>query len=263
MTDERPVAAVGVFQDADIDWGAWPTTIPAVREFLKEADARGGPHGGWEFGPGVTFLVGENGSGKSTLIEGIAMAAGLPAEGGSNSGGTTTRASESPLGRWLRIIRGSLAPKTGFFLRAETMHGWYTWKESLDADPDPLFHEMSHGESFNALLDGKLNHPRWTTGLVLLDEPEAALSFESTLRWLAALDAMRTRGTQVICATCSRTDRSAWAAAGRCGDRAVTGTRPRNRRRGRTRARAAGPRVRTPAPARRMPSGARTTAVRS
>jgi predicted ATPase len=94
-----------------------------------------------------------------------------------------------------------MANHGGFFLRAETMHGYYTWKESLDGDTDPLFHHMSHGESFNALLDRKINHPRWTTGLVLLDEPESALSFRSTLRWIAALDVMRARGTQVICAT--------------------------------------------------------------
>ncbi|MGB4777620.1 AAA family ATPase [Microbacterium sp.] len=199
-SDSRPIRAVGVFADAAIDPRAWPASLPAVAEFLRVA-AAGAPFGGWEFGTGVTFLVGENGSGKSTLLEGIAEAAGLPVEGGSQNGGVTTRRSESPLGSWLKIIKGNLSGRGGFFLRAETMHGYYTWLESLPGSPDRDLHGKSHGESFNALLERKLNNERYVTGLVLLDEPEAALSFDSTLRWIANLDAMRARGTQVICAT--------------------------------------------------------------
>ena len=81
---------------------------------------------GWEFSAGVTFLVGENGSGKSTLIEGVAEAFGLPAEGGTSNGGAQTRRTESPLGEWLRVERGPLGPNFGFFLRAETMHSYYS-----------------------------------------------------------------------------------------------------------------------------------------
>lgn len=203
-SDSRPIRAVGVFQDAPIAWDMWPATIPSVRSVLETGQA-GAPYGGWELDPGITFLVGENGSGKSTLVEGIAQAAGLPAEGGTHNGGTRTRGSESPLGQWLKIIRGAVAGKGGFFLRAETMHGYYTWLESTLVDnpghPDAGLHGLSHGESFNALLERKLNHENWATALAILDEPEAALSFQSTLRWLANLDAMRARGTQVICAT--------------------------------------------------------------
>lgn len=202
--DTRRIRSVGVFSDARIDWAAWPANVPAVREFLRVASA-GGARGGWEFGPGVTFLVGENGSGKSTLIEGIAEAAGLPAEGGTANGGARTRRSESPLGEWLRVERGAGSARGEFFLRAETMHGYYSWLEDLfdggQGHPDAGLHRMSHGESFNTLLERKIDHPQFFTALALLDEPEAALSFESTLRWLAGLDRMRTRGAQVICAT--------------------------------------------------------------
>jgi predicted ATPase len=38
-------------------------------------------------------------------------------------------------------------------------------------------------------------------GLFLMDEPEAALSFTSTLRLLAIIDGARRIGAQVICAT--------------------------------------------------------------
>ncbi|MCX7522216.1 AAA family ATPase [Microbacterium sp. STN6] len=191
LYDSRPIRRVSRFRDIEPDFSAWPASIPAVRQVLDE---------GLEFPAGVTFIVGENGSGKSTLVEGIAVAAGLPAEGGSNQGSHATRASESPLGEWLRVERSPSGPRWGFFLRAETMHGYYTWLEQLGG-PDRMLHELSHGESFNALLDDKLDHPLFVAGLACLDEPEAALSFTSTLKWLASLQHMVDRGTQVICAT--------------------------------------------------------------
>lgn len=192
LYDSRPIRRVSRFQDVQVDASAWPASIPAIAQVLRE---------GLEFPVGVTFLVGENGSGKSTLIEGIATAAGLPPEGGSTQGTHSTRATESPLGEWLRIERSPSAPRWGFFLRAETMHGYYSWLEALPDSPDRDLHELSHGESFNAVLERKLNHPQFTTGLAVLDEPEAALSFSSTLKWLANLNDMVQRGTQIVCAT--------------------------------------------------------------
>lgn len=193
LNDSRPVRRVSVSPDAAIPWDSWPASIPAVGQFLRE--------GGREFAPGLTLLVGENGSGKSTLLEGIAMANGLPPEGGSNQGSHSTRPSESPLADWLRIERSPGAPRWGFFLRAETMHGYYSYLEALPNSPDRDLHELSHGESFNRILDDKLNHPHLVAGLVCLDEPEAALSFGSSLRWIAGMSEALKRGTQIICAT--------------------------------------------------------------
>lgn len=193
LHDSRAIRRVSLYPDAAIVSTSWPATIPAVAHLIRE--------GGIEFGPGLTFLVGENGSGKSTLLEGIATAYGLPPEGGSNNGGHSTRPSESPLADWLRIERSPSAPRWGFFLRAETMHGYYSYLEALPDSPDRHLHSLSHGESFNDLLDNKLNHPQYRAGLVCLDEPEAALSFGSKLAWIAGLDRMVARGTQVICAT--------------------------------------------------------------
>lgn len=195
LHDERPIRRIHLHRDAAVEPASWPASVPAVGSFLEGLNPEG-----WEFSSGVTFLVGENGSGKSTLIEGIAEAFGLPAEGGTTNGGAQTRRTESPLGDWLRVERGPMGPKFGFFLRAETMHSYYTWLEDLPGSGAPL-HRMSHGESFNALLEEKLDHQQFVMGLACLDEPEAALSFGSTLRWLAALDRMRSRGTQIICAT--------------------------------------------------------------
>ncbi|WP_368496710.1 AAA family ATPase [Herbiconiux sp. A18JL235] len=188
LTDSRAIREIVFFADAPAVAGSWPMTVPAVAQIRRD---------GLELPPGITFLVGENGCGKSTLLEGIAMAFGFPAEGGTRHGGATTRASESPLGEWLNLRRGLVAPRWGFFLRAETMHGYYSYLESLPQSPDGDLHEMSHGESFLALLDRKIDSP----GFFCLDEPEAALSFQSTLRFIAQLDELVRAGAQVVCAT--------------------------------------------------------------
>jgi predicted ATPase len=190
--DDRPVRRIRRFSDAAYDADAWPANIPAVRQLLDE---------GLDLPAGVTMLVGENGAGKSTIVEAVAVAYGLPPEGGSNQGHHVTRPTESPLADWITLERAPWAAKWGFFLRAETMHGYYSYFESVATRADPRLHEMSHGESFNTLLSTKLNHPQFVAGLVCLDEPEAALSFQSTLAWLANLDVMAKRGTQVLCAT--------------------------------------------------------------
>ena len=130
---------------------------------------------------GVTFVVGENGSGKSTIVEAVAMAYGLSPEGGSTGSRHRTRATESPLADALVLRRGLGASRWGFFLRAETMHGWYSYLEANPQTsgrvPEPRFHELSHGESFLAVLETRFESP----GFYCLDEPEAALSFQSTL----------------------------------------------------------------------------------
>lgn len=157
--------------------------------------------------PGVTFLVGENGSGKSTLIEGIAVAAGFNAEGGSRSFRFSTRASESALGRALRVGRAPGRERSSFFLRAESFYNVATEIERLDREGGgpPLLpayggvspHERSHGESFLDLLTHRFR-PR---GLYLLDEPEAALSTRGCVRALHRIDELVRGGAQFLVAT--------------------------------------------------------------
>jgi predicted ATPase len=186
---QQPIVAVRPNDDAPTPGAEWPTSIPAVAQVLQE---------GIDLDPGVTFLVGENGSGKSTLVEGIAIAYGLSPEGGSRQARHTTRATESPLSDWLRLQRGVGASRWGFFLRAETMHSFYTYlEENPSANGDVPFHEMSHGESFLALLESRFDEP----GFYCLDEPEAALSFNSTLALIAVLRRIADEGGQVLCAT--------------------------------------------------------------
>lgn len=152
---------------------------------------------GLELPAGVTLLVGENGSGKSTLVEAVAMAFGLAAEGGTRNVQQGTRATESPLHRWITLERSPGAPRWGFFLRAETMHGYFTRQESFRGERDPTFHEMSHGESFLEVLRTRFTSP----GLYCLDEPEAGLSFSAQLALVATLHDLAAGGAQVLCAT--------------------------------------------------------------
>ncbi|QNE17963.1 AAA family ATPase [Kribbella qitaiheensis] len=184
----HPVRRVAAAEGITVS-GAWPHTIPAVRQILLD---------GLELKPGVTFLVGENGAGKSTLVEAIAIAFGMSPEGGSTGARLTTRASESSLAQDLVLTRGAGSPRWGFFLRAETMHGYYTYLEQNPGPRgDPNFHELSHGEGFLEVLRSRFDSP----GLYCLDEPESALSFSSSLALVGVLNELATAGAQVICAT--------------------------------------------------------------
>ncbi|HEX3678934.1 MAG TPA: AAA family ATPase [Galbitalea sp.] len=156
--------------------GVWPATLAPVAQLLDD----GLPLGA------ATVLVGENGSGKSTLIEAIALAFGLSAEGGSVNAQHTTRESESPLQDHILLRRHGGASRRGYFLRAETIHGFFTYLEQnprTSGPAEPRFHEMSHGESFLALVADRFRKP----GLYILDEPESALSLSGCVALVAAL----------------------------------------------------------------------------
>ena len=186
LNDQRLVREVRAKPDAAIDRASWPADVPAVAAVLES---------GLELPEGVTFLVGENGSGKSTLVEAVAAAYGLGAEGGTVHSGHARHESESPLSEWITLVRRPGAPRWGFFLRAETMHGYYTFQSNLEGGHD--FHSMSHGESFLAIADTYLATP----GFYCLDEPEAALSFSSSLALIGVLADLVANGSQVLCAT--------------------------------------------------------------
>ena len=188
----HPVRRVEAHAGHELSPGAYPASIPAVAQVLAD---------GLDLGPGVTFLVGENGSGKSTIVEAVATSFGLSPEGGSTHSQHSTRPTESSLANGLQLVRGAGSTKWGFFLRAETMHGWYSYMEDNPKPPgapqDVRFHEMSHGESFLAVLESRFTG----AGFFCLDEPEAALSFSSTLGLVAALQRVVARKGQVLCAT--------------------------------------------------------------
>jgi predicted ATPase len=180
----------------EFDPDAWPYAVPAVRQLIAE--------GGFEVPPGITFLVGETGSGKSTLVE--AFAAVYPRSGAEPATGRPVTGpapsdEDSPL-RWhLRAQTHRLAAPGGFFLRAERMHDYLS---KVDAHPvdarawgGERMQARSHGESFLAVL----RHRFADRGVYFLDEPESALSFQSSLALLVVLDVLRQEGSQAIVAT--------------------------------------------------------------
>lgn len=190
MRDDRfPLREVRSTPGTELDRARWPCTIPAVRQLLD---------GGLELTPATVF-IGENGSGKSTIIEAIAGAFGLSAEGGSTGARLSTRPSESELREHLTLVRNAGATRRGYFLRGETAHGLFTYLEQNPGQgPEPVFHELSHGESFLSLVETKFRGD----GLWVLDEPEAALSFNGCLRLVRMLaEALEGGRSQVIMST--------------------------------------------------------------
>jgi predicted ATPase len=178
-----------------VDLERWPFTIPAVAQLARD--------GGLEIAAGVSFLVGENGSGKSTIVEALAEVyprAGALATYGHITGPPAS-AEDSQLPRHLRARTHPLASPHGFFLRAERMHAYLA---EVDADPTQTrgwrgnrLQDQSHGESFLTVL----RHRFAEIGVYFMDEPEAALSFRSSLGLIALLDVLRREGSQVVVAT--------------------------------------------------------------
>jgi predicted ATPase len=187
--DGRAVRLIRHDPQIPIDTSCWPGAVPAVEQVLSE---------GLPVPAGLTVLVGENGSGKSTLVEMLAEACGLNPQGGSGLATLPhTRESEPGIGQQLIVERGAGRPRWSYFLRADTMHGLYTYLEEHPGRRPERFHEMSHGEGFLEILRTRVNQP----GFYLMDEPDAPLSFTSCLALAALLHDLAQEGSQVIVAT--------------------------------------------------------------
>ncbi|MEQ9399209.1 MAG: AAA family ATPase [Longimicrobiales bacterium] len=201
---------------------AFPFSVPTIAS-LEEV----------VFDAPVTVLVGENGTGKSTFLEALALAAGLPSVGSAPLARDATLDPQRRLADRLRLAWRGRSHR-GFFLRAEDFFGF---QKSLararvehQAELRRLDVEMadaseyarnlakgphraslgdmtrrygedadaaSHGEAFLRLFRSRLV-PR---GLYLMDEPEAALSPQSQLAFLAMIHEAVSGGSQFVVAT--------------------------------------------------------------
>jgi predicted ATPase len=160
------------------DWSEYPLSVPTI-ESLTELNITSR----------ICFFVGENGSGKSTLLEAIAEKYGFSKEGGDRNmvydPTYEIASSASYLSNFLRL---SWAKKiqSGYFLRAESFFNVATYLDKLQKEEKltlDRFHEQSHGESFLAVFQKRVS----SNGFYLLDEPEAALSPQRQLSFLAII----------------------------------------------------------------------------
>lgn len=201
---------------------SFPFSVPVIRTLPALS-----------FNAPVTFFVGENGSGKSTLLEGLASATGLPAVGATRIEDDETLAAQRRLGSALRLVWNRRTHR-GFFLRAEDFFGFAKElaKQRIEmqqrlAEIDAEYQNRSalarqlaagpassslrdmqerYGENLDANSHGQsffqLFRSRFVPGgLYLLDEPEAPLSPQSQLAFIAMLKDMVAQEAQFIIAT--------------------------------------------------------------
>jgi predicted ATPase len=201
---------------------AFPFNVPAVRALDTLT-----------FESEVTFFVGENGSGKSTLLEAIASAVGSITVGATDAHGDPTLSSIRLLARELKLVWNKRT-RRGFFMRSEDFFGFVKriaqTRQELEQDLKqvdidyadrpgmardlarmPFMRELhgiqqsygddldahSHGESYFTLFKSRFV----PGGLYLLDEPEAPLSPQRQLSFIAMLHAMLAQDAQFIIAT--------------------------------------------------------------
>lgn len=184
MFEKVPLRRVEEHSLAPLPRNVWPATVPAVRQLLDD---------GLDLAP-LTILVGENGSGKSTVMEAIAEAFGLSVEGGTHNALHSTQRTESLLSEHIQLVRG-MGSRRGVFLRAETMHGHFTYLGELGMAGRHNF--QSHGESFIEFFSARAR----IEGLWIFDEAESALSFNGCLTLMTRIHELLAEGSQVIIST--------------------------------------------------------------
>ena len=192
MTDEMMRRGALFIREAAIDWDVVPRDsylrdISALKGFSRLA-----------FESNVTFFAGENGTGKSTLLEGIAVAYGFNAEGGTQNYRFSTYQDVSELEEAIRLVKGYRKRNSGYFFRAESFFNVAT-VTNLQYNDDgrlPDYHAQSHGESFLSFLQDEARE-----GVYLMDEPEAALSPQRQLTLMLHIHSMALEGSQFIIAT--------------------------------------------------------------
>ncbi len=172
----------------------YPFNIPILRETSELTFRRP-----------VVFFVGENGSGKSTLLEAITKKCGIyiwdkPRRHVAHNNPYETRLADYIAVTW---ANGSVP---GSLFRAETFRDFADFLDDVAlCDPGRLkyhgghiLNTLSHGEAILSYFGGRYH----IKGLYFLDEPEAAFSPSSQVRFLKLLQRLEAKGhAQFIIAT--------------------------------------------------------------
>jgi predicted ATPase len=201
----RPENRVGFIHSVALNegnvpsWDAYPFNLSAIRSL-----------GTLELHPAVTFFIGENGSGKSTLIEGIAVKLNFDEFGGEAQVGDRNRFDHRELDGGLHdalFIHSNSQRRPGdrFFMRAETVFNLASkLDEEVQTDASARrkyggvsLNQRSHGEAFLTIIQNRLK----PESLIIMDEPEAALSPTRQLTFLKELDWLVRSGCQFLIAT--------------------------------------------------------------
>lgn len=183
------------------------TDVPRIDAFPLNLPIFANDRFSVDFQSPVTIIVGENGSGKSTILEAIAAHCGFSLAGG-NANHVTGRSEASEVLKSHLRFAWKTKPAGGFFLRAETLQEFGAYLDDMakhhgehvayNGYGDKSLRDQSHGEGFIGILENRLD----SRGLVLLDEPEAALSPARQIQLLALLRrAEAAKKTQIIIAT--------------------------------------------------------------
>lgn len=173
-----------LIKQSDYSFDEYPFNIPVIQK-MNEI----------KFNKRVTFLIGGNGIGKSTLLEALAVKLDIPAEGGTKNYIYSTHDTHSCLYQFINTASSYARPKETFFFRAETFYNFAT--EYSEINGSETYHAHSHGENFMLLANERFKEK----SLYILDEPEAALSFESQLQLMLIINELAKQGSQFIIAT--------------------------------------------------------------
>jgi predicted ATPase len=172
----------------------YPFNIPILREASELT-----------FNRPVVFFVGENGSGKSTLLEAITRKCGIHMWDKPKRHVAHNNPYETCLKDYITVTwaNGHVA---GSLFRAETFRDLADFLDDVAlCDPGRLkyhggriINTLSHGEGTLSYFSGRYH----VKGLYILDEPEAALSPSSQIRFLRLLRRLEAQGhAQFIMAT--------------------------------------------------------------
>ncbi|MEA3341402.1 MAG: AAA family ATPase [Chloroflexota bacterium] len=172
----------------------YPFNIPVLRETPELT-----------FKSPVVFFVGENGSGKSTLLEAITRKCGIHIWDRPKRHVVHNNPYEDRLRDYISVTWAN-GHVPGSLFRAETFRDLADFLDDVAlCDPGRLkyhggriINTLSHGEGILSYFGGRFN----IKGLYILDEPEAALSPSSQIKFLKLLQRLEAAGrAQFIIAT--------------------------------------------------------------